>query len=130
MESVKQASHHFAILLLRMIAGLSMAYHGYQKIFVFGAMDEFAQNVSTLNLPFPLILAWVAALSEFLGGLLVAIGLLTRIFSFLIFLTMLIAVFVAHRGDAFSVRELAVIYMALFGALTLTGGGQFSLDKK
>jgi putative oxidoreductase len=130
MESLKKAPYNFGILWLRMFAGLGMAYHGYQKIFVVDHMDGFIQSVSHMGMPFPFYLAWAAALSEFVGGILVAIGFMTRVSSFFIFCTMSVASFIAHQNDSFAVKELALAYLAMSGALMFTGGGQYSLDKK
>ena len=88
------------LFLLRLGFGLGIAYHGYGKIFG-GYMGKFAMGVAALGIPFPEFFAWAAALSEFVGGLLLVLGLLTRPAAFFIMSTMLVAVFGQHLLDPF-----------------------------
>jgi putative oxidoreductase len=116
-------------LLFRLGMGLGIATHGYQKLFT-DRMPAFVDSVSKLGLPFgqPSTLAHLAAWSEFAGGALIVIGLLTRVSALMILGTMTVAFFVAHSGQAFGERELAFAYMVMALTLLLTGAGRFSLD--
>lgn len=116
------------LLLLRVVAGFGLATHGYQKLFG-GRMDGFASGVADLGFPLPVLFAWGAALSEFLGGILTAIGLKARYAAAFAFVTMFVAAFIRHAADPFKVKELALVYMAVFGAIVLIGAGKFSLDR-
>jgi putative oxidoreductase len=113
---------------LRVLTGLGMAYHGYGKVFG-DHMQMLVPGVEKLGFPQPVIFAWLAALSEFAGGILIAIGLGTRIAAFFIFVTMSVAAFVVHAQDAFNVKELALAYWTVSGVLILTGAGAWSLDE-
>ncbi len=115
------------LLWLRVLMGAGIATHGYSKIFTHG-VEQFSQFVSKIGLPFPLFCSWLAALSEFVGGLLIVLGLGTRIAAFFIFVTMSVAAFIAHAGDPFSKRELALSYWTISLTLVFTGAGPFSLD--
>ena len=117
----------WGVLWLRVLAGLGIAHHGYLKIFG-GRMDQFAEGVGKLGFPLPEVFAWAAALSELLGGLCLAAGLGTRVAAFFVFMTMSVAAFLRHAPDPFSVKELALAYWTMAGALLFTGGGAFSLD--
>ena len=119
----------FGLLWLRILMGAGMAYHGFGKVFG-GNMAQFAGGVSDLGFPFPLFFAWAAALSEFLGGICVFLGFKTRIASLFVFTTMSVAVFLRHGADPFQVKELALAYWTMSGALLFMGGGKFSLSKK
>lgn len=116
------------LLLLRLVFGGCMAYHGFQKIFE-GSMPMFAEAVDKMGFPMPIFFAWAAALSEFLGGLLVFMGLKIRVAASFIAITMGVAFFITHRLDAFQVKELALAYLAISVMYILVGAGKFSLDR-
>ena len=109
------------------LTGLGLAYHGYQKIFG-DNMSGFADGVEKLGFPLPVVFAWAAALSELVGGALVAIGLFTRIAAALAATTMFVAAFLAHATDGFSKREPALTYLAIMLALACLGAGKWSID--
>lgn len=111
------------LLWLRVLAGAGMAYHGYGKVFS-GRIPQFAEGVAKMGFPMPEVFAWAAALSELAGGALLA----TRLSALSIFITMVVAAFVAHQADPFQVKELALAYLTVSGALLCTGPGRFSVD--
>lgn len=117
----------FGLLWLRVLAGLGMVYHGYGKVFG-GDIHGLIKGVEAMGFPYPMFFAWAAALAEFAGGILLVIGLGTRTAAFLIFVTMTVAAFVTHGSDPFDVKELALAYWAMSGALMFTGPGRISLD--
>lgn len=121
-------SKEFGLLWLRVLMGLGIAYHGYGKLFG-GKMDGFSEKIALMHIPMPLIMAWAAALSEFLGGILIVLGLKTRIAALFVFITMCVAVFVAHQNDPFRVKELALAYLTMAGTLFFVGPGKYSLDR-
>lgn len=116
------------LLVLRVFAGLGMAYHGYGKVFG-GNMAQMAEGVGKLGFPMPLVFAWAAALAEFVGGLFWVLGLGTRVAAFFILSTMVVAFFMVHAADPFQVKELAAAYGVIAAALLLTGGGSLSIDR-
>ncbi|RKG78522.1 DoxX family protein [Corallococcus terminator] len=112
--------------LVRVVFGLTLALgHGLGK--VTGDMSGFAEGVAKLGFPAPMFFAWCAALAEFLGGLAVALGLLTRPAALFAGFTMLVALF-RHRADPFGRMELSILFLTVMVATLLIGGGPFSLD--
>jgi putative oxidoreductase len=109
------------------LAGLGLAYHGYQKIFG-DNMSGFADGVEKLGFPMPVVFAWAAALSELVGGALVAIGLFTRVAATLAATTMFVAAFLAHATDGFDKREPALMYLSIMLGLACLGAGKWSID--
>lgn len=119
---------NFGLFWLRLFMGAGIAYHGFGKIFMPGRMEHFIQAVTKLGFSMPEVFAWMAALSEFLGGVLILLGFKTRLAAFFVFVTMSVAIFLAHAGDPLSKKELAIAYWTMAGALVFTGGGKFSID--
>jgi putative oxidoreductase len=112
---------------LRVVAGLSIAFgHGIGKI---PPPAGFVKMVAALHFPMPELFAWGAGMSEFIGGLLLAAGLMTRPAAATIAITMAIAVFGQHATDPFKVRELAMLYGAICLCFAFTGAGRFGLDR-
>ena len=127
------------LLILRAGTGLLMAIgHGKSKLFHdggFGPSEGFIKGVSSLNMPAPTFFAWCAALAEFFGGLLLAVGLLTRPMALVLTINMLVAAFGVHLKDPIfkpdapgGYKEPALMFLLPFVALLLTGPGRFSLD--
>lgn len=113
--------------LVRVVFGLSLAWgHGLPKI-AGGHLDQFAQGVAALGFPYPLFFAWCAAVAEFAGGLLVAVGFFARPAAAFAGFTMLVALY-HHRADPFAKSELALLYFVVMAAVALRGAGRFSID--
>lgn len=114
------------LLVLRVGAGLALALgHGLGKL---PPSPEFVEGTAALGFPLPLVFAWLAALSEFGGGLLVALGLAARPAAVFAAVTMAVAFFAAHAGDPFGDREMSFLYGIVFAAIALMGAGRFSAD--
>ena len=123
-------------LLLRLVLGAAMVYHGFDKVIPaeglrthpFSAMQHFSHFVAGLGLP-P-FLGYVSALTEFFGGMFLVLGLLVRWVALLVAVNMLVALFAVnlHRGYASSEYTLALIAMALM--LVCFGSGALALDRR
>lgn len=111
--------------LLRLIVGLLFFCHGAQK--VFGLFARPGQTHEPLDLTMT-IGGWI----EVIGGLLIAIGLLTRPAAFLASGMMAVAYFMAHASGSFfpivNRGELAVVYSWLFFFIFFYGPGRWSVD--
>lgn len=114
------------LLFLRVMVGVGIAYHGYGKVFG-GQAEMMVPMVAKMGFPFPKVFAWAAALSEFLGGICITIGLFTRPAAFFLFITMSVASFVAQKNAPLDAKELALAYWTISGALIFLGGGSFSV---
>lgn len=120
---------------VRVFTGLAMALaHGWGK--VFGDPADNVARAARLGFPLPEVFGWAAAISEFAGGLLLAIGLFTRPAALFILCTMVVATY-SHavvRGDPFSAMEGGSYELAcVFGVLCLQylviGSGRFGVDR-
>lgn len=112
--------------LARVATGLMMAFgHGWSKM---PPPDRLVEGVGAMGFPFPVLFAWSASLSEFAGGLLIAIGLATRPSALFLAITMTVAAFVAHAADPFERKEMALLYLVLSLIFVARGSGKFSVD--
>jgi len=114
-------------LLFLRLSGAAFATHGYQKIFR-GDMATFASAFGAKGFPVPSAFAWVTALTELLGGLLVAFGLYTRFGAAFSAAIMFIAAFLLHASDDFKAREMELLYLVIMLAVACLGPGKWSLD--
>jgi putative oxidoreductase len=114
------------LLVLRLMAGLALAFaHGINKI---PPSEGFIGGVEALGFPLPVFFGWSAGIAEFVGGLCLAVGLLTRPAALLIAFTMAVAFFLQHAADDFATKEKAFLFGGIALLFLLTGGGRFSVD--
>jgi putative oxidoreductase len=124
------------LLILRLGIGVIISAHGAQKLFgVWGGpgMAKWTQSVQRLRIRPARPWAWVSALSEFGGGVLLALGLLSPLGGLAIIGAMLVAIATVHLSKGFWVGKggfeynLSLIVGA--AALAFTGPGPYSLDR-
>lgn len=123
-------------LFLRLVLGAAMVYHGYDKVIpanglhgnAFSALQHHSHYVSSLGIPS--WLGYVSALTEFVGGIFILLGLLTRIAAFMISIDMLFALILVtrHHGYAGSEDSLSLLVIALM--LFFYGAGTLALDRR
>ena len=114
------------LLLLRLFAGLAIAIaHGFGK---FPPSERFVAGVAEMGFPIPFFFAWAAALSEAVGGILLAIGLATRPSALMIAATTAAAGFIRHADDPFSGAEKALLFCAVAVLFAFAGAGRYSVD--
>lgn len=115
------------ITALRVVAGMLMAIlHGTGKV---PPSEQLIEGVSSLGFPAPVLFAWLAGLAELVGGIFIALGFLTRPAAFMIFFTMLVAVFGKHANDPVKVKELGILYMVIALIFVTRGAGRWSVDR-
>jgi putative oxidoreductase len=124
-----------ALLVLRIVLGLTVAAHGSQKLFGWFGGNGFTQTVGFMKAQgFQPAWFWtlLGGLGEFGGGVLLALGLLSPLAGAAIFAAMLMAVLKFHWGKGFWAMKGGYEYplvLSLLGAvLTLSGPGSYSLD--
>jgi putative oxidoreductase len=121
------------ILLLRLVVGLSFAAHGAQKLFGWfggGGPAGTAGFFGSIGYRWPAALALLAGLSELVGGLLFAAGLLTPLAALMLAVVMLNAIStVVWPKGYLGGFELEALLLTVAIAVVATGPGQLSLDR-
>ena len=115
-----------ALLLVRVVMGVAFLMHGFGKI-------QAPFNWMGPESPVPGFLQFLAALSEFGGGISLILGLLVPLFSLGLAFTMAVAVYMHAivKGDGFvGGYELAAVYLSLSLLFMAVGPGQYSADHK
>lgn len=120
---------------IRLALGGIMFAHGSQKVLGSFGGAGFNAFINNPNAPFPFMKpAWLwwaaAAISEFLGGILIVLGLLTRVGAFLVACTMVTAILAVHWPGFFAPRgmEYPLALLAMAFSLLISGGGMASFD--
>jgi putative oxidoreductase len=124
-------SHDIGLLLLRLWVGLTMAFnHGLAKVRNFGEMAK--QFPDMLGFGSSTSLALVT-FSELACGILVAVGLATRLALIPLIVTMGVAFVAVHKlqvAPGPGSGELAFVYLGAFLTLFVAGAGRFSIDER
>ncbi|HZS96399.1 MAG TPA: DoxX family protein [Terriglobales bacterium] len=134
-------SNDWTLTVLRLVMGATFFMHGAQKMlgwfggYGFSGTMGFFTNMMHIPAPF----AVLAILAEFLGGIGLIVGALTRIAAFGIATNMVVAVLMVHaqvgffmnwtgqqKGEGFEYHLLA---LAIALALMVRGGGALSVDR-
>lgn len=121
---------HWGQLILRLAIGPIFIAHGGQKLFVQGPA-QVAGFLTQLGIPLPEISAWLLILAEFVGGILLLLGLFTRWASIPVAFDMLVAILVVHLKNGFIVPggfEFPLALLAIALCLMIQGGGKISVD--
>ncbi len=125
----------FSLLVLRVVIGLTLAAHGSMKLFGWFSspgLKYFSGVTKSMGLRPPLFWALLAALGEFGGGLLVALGLLTPLGALGMMGAMFFAMVKVHWSKGFwnskGGIEFTLTLLVVAFALGLAGPGNFSLD--
>jgi putative oxidoreductase len=123
------------LLVLRVVVGLYLAGHGAQKLFGWSGgpgLEKMTGGMRMMGLRPARFWAFMAGISEFGGGLLTALGLLSPLGPLGIIAAMIMANIVGHRGKglwaAKGGRELPLTNLAAALALAFIGPGGYALD--
>ncbi len=123
------------LLVLRVVIGLIVAAHGAQKVLGWWGgpgMAGWTAAMTRMRIQPAAPWAWLSALSELLGGIGLALGLLTPLPSFGIVAAMLVAIALVHWPNGFwngkRGYEFNLSLVAAAIAVSLTGPGTYSID--
>ncbi len=121
----------FAYTLIRVALGLILVPHGFAKLFLNDAVPA-SRNFVNFGWAYPLAWAYCIGALEFFGGLMLALGLFTRIVAAAIVVEMAVICF-AVLYPSWSWGKHGMEYALFMGiialAIFLRGGGRYSLDR-
>ena len=128
---VHPTKHNVAFLILRFFVGLALCTV-FEKLFpkdgIWGPQQWFIQDVREMGFPLPIFFAWVAVLTEFVGGILLMLGFFTRAAAIMNGILTFVAAFVYHNGNILKPGLLAFFFMIMCISIALNGAGKYSLD--
>jgi putative oxidoreductase len=114
-----------ALLLLRLGVGLIFVVAGWGKLTGIEGVQGFFGN---LGIPMAGIMAWVVAIVEFVGGLMVLFGARIRIPSLLLVIIMVVALLTTKLDGEFSAARLDMMLLLTSLSLVILGAGKYSID--
>ena len=116
-------------LLARIALGVVFAQSGWGKMH---NIDKVIGFFNELHIPAPEFQAHLVAYTELLGGLLVLIGLATRVASIPLSITMIVAIITAKAEEIHEISDLLgmseFLFILLFIYLIIEGAGKASVD--
>jgi len=121
------------LLILRVVLGLTMAAHGYNKFFGPGGIAGTAGWFDSIGMRPGAFHARLAASTELVAGLCLAVGLLTPLASAAFVALMVVAAWTVHRSNGFFIVkegwEYNLVLASAAVALGALGAGRYSLDR-
>jgi len=125
-----------AVLVLRLFVGFAFMMHGSQKLLgAFGGsgVAGFAGMLTKIGVEPANILAWVVSITEFVGGVCVFFGFLTRFWAAGLVIDMAVAVAKVNLPNGFFAAkggmELPLSFGVMALVILLTGPGSLSVDR-
>ena len=128
------AQANLALLALRVVFGLFLAAHGYNKVFGGGGLAGTGRWFGSLGMRWPQLQARLAAFTEMGAGLLFALGLLTPFAAAGMIAVMVVATWSAHRHNGFFIFnkgegwEYTVSIAVAAWCVAAIGPGEASVD--
>ncbi len=121
----------WGLVVLRIAVGIVFLAHGSQKL-VSEGFAGVARSMGMMGIPLPQVAGVVVTQLEFLGGVLLIVGLFTRWVALLLALEMIVAIVKVHLPGGFFLPrgfEYALLLLGNCVALILAGPGAAALDR-
>lgn len=117
-------------IILRVVVGIFFILHGMGKIFGPNPGMEGFTGMITGMLGLPAIFAYLVAYGEFIGGIMLIIGFLTRYWAIYLSIIMIVAAATLKLKNGLMAAELDLTFLAVLVSLFFMGAGKCSLDHK
>ena len=132
-KGVFATSRDALLMLMRLVLGVVFFAHGSQLATGWFGGHGFHATMGffTKMMHIPAFFAFMAIVAEFVGGICLLIGFLSRIAAFGIAIVMLVAIFKVHLAHGFFLPaglEYALVLLAVAILILVKGGGALSVD--
>ena len=121
------------LAILRVVTGIVFLMHGGQKLVQVGPGNFGSQALAGLGVPLPVFMGYVVTFVELIGGILLIVGLFTRLVAILLAVDMLVAILTVHLPNGFFMSnngfEFTLLLLTAAVALAVSGPGEASLDR-
>lgn len=114
------------ISLIRIGTGILIIMFG-KELFDEAMMNDYTKFLTDVGIPAPRLMLTLAKLTELIGGVLLVVGLFTRIVVVPLMVTMLTIIWYMSEGNFFNGGTASTFFL-LFLTLLFLGSGTFSLD--
>ncbi len=140
LKKLLTTSNESGLLVIRLALATMIFAHGAQKLLGWwgGYGFEGTMGFFTQTMGIPWILGLAAIMTEFFGGILLALGFFSRLWAAAIGVVMAVAVFTVHLPNGFYMNwsgtqggegiEFFLLAIGIAVALAIHGGGKWSLD--
>ena len=134
-------SDDMALTLIRVVAGVVIFAHGAQKMLGWFGGYGFSGTMGffTHSMGIPAAFAFLAICAEFLGGIGLIVGFLSRVAAFGVFCNMAVAIIMVHHNFGFFMNwtgaqkgegyEYHLLMMAICVTVMIRGAGALSIDR-
>ena len=123
-------ANYSSVLLRLALAGI-LIFHGQSKVF---GLEQTASFLGNIGFPAPLLFAVIAASIEFFGGILLLLGLLTRLAALLVALEFIVVILLKIfpsliQVDSYGKIEYDILVLAVALTLLFIGSTKLSLER-
>jgi putative oxidoreductase len=115
------------LVIFRVFLGTVLVYGTQDNVFGAERMHEFAGFLEQNGFPLPLASAYLSAWAQFVAGILIVLGVFTRVAALVMVINFVVAIAMVHAGLPFdaNIAPLAMLFGSLM--LVLTGPGKYRL---
>ena len=132
LSGLYEALAPYSYAFMRFCVGAILVPHGYAKLF-HGAVNNVATMVGGWGLQPAMAWAYWIGILEFVGGVMIAVGFLTRPIAFMVAFEMAVAMFMVHWGNGYFWTSRGFEYPMMWGllclAIAIRGGERLSVDR-
>ncbi|HRH60643.1 MAG TPA: DoxX family membrane protein [Chitinophagaceae bacterium] len=114
--------------VFRIIIGIFCIYHGWE-VFSSEPIATYTGWLTDKHFPSPQLWAYLGKGTELIGGILLLLGLLTRLITIPLMCTMLFIIFVLGHGKIFYEDQYPFLFFMFFVYFFFAGPGKWSFDK-